>query len=391
MRRCDVLICGAGISGLLLAAELSKQLSVIVVERNARRACSTKFWLTRSQSLASNGELRPFVDSEWSEMGFIASSGAKFIARGEYVLWDTARLEDYLVTSIEAAGGAMLYETRFYTYNYMSEGIVARANDQSFACSLLIDCMGFSSPIIRSSGAVSILGYHHLYGRVVRLKEAIAPIAADNVIISDNISLFEVFPRADGTANAVIIAPASTIRPHRSLAQDFNFIVEKSHYSRILEHLPGGDVLQGVVPVGIVKTKALDRIVFFGESGQLHPASTGTCLNRLLLQYKAVATKLVAQVRSGDLRARDLRDATIPLRSFAARFHQNMFLEQLRATSGRGEAFVELLNCIDQKSIDDFVFGELSPRQFLRWGNLIALARRRNFVWLKPLLRTILS
>jgi hypothetical protein len=251
--------------------------------------------------------------------------------------------------------------------------------------------MGFSSPIIRSSGAVNILGYHHLYGKVVRLKEAIAPIAADNVIISDNISLFEVFPRADGTANAVLIAPASTVRPGRSLGQDFNFIIEKSHYSRILEHLPGSDVLQGVVPVGAVKTRSLDRIVFFGEAGQLHPASTGTCLNRLLIQYKAVATKLVARVRSGDLSARDLSDVTVPLRSFAARFHQNMFQEQVRATSGRGEAFVELLNCIDDKSIDDFIFGELSPRQFLRWASLIELARKRNFVWLKPLLRTILS
>lgn len=391
MRHCDVLICGAGISGLLLAAELSKHLSVIVLERNPRSACSMKFWLTSKQSLESNRELEPYVDSEWNEMDFIASTRAKFTAKGEYVLWDTKRLEAHLVDTVTANGGTILYEHRFYGYSYIRDGIVSHANSEAIRSSILIDCMGLSSPIVRANCAVNILGYHHLYGKVLRLKRDITPVAADNVILSDHLSFFEVFPRSDGNANAVLIAPAAAIRSTRTLGQDFSFIVEKSHYSGILEQLRGGEILQGVVPVGVVKSTALDRILFFGEAGQLHPAASGTCLTRLLLQYKSVALAIVQKIESNELQAHDLNSIMHHLGSFAAKFHQNMFLEMIRLTSSCGDAFVELLNCLDHESINDFLFGDLTPAHFLRRRKLMSLMRKRNFVWVRPLLRTIFS
>lgn len=391
MRDCDVVICGAGISGLLLAAELSKSLSVVILERNPRSACSNKFWLTSRQSLECNQELEPYVDSKWSEMEFIASTGDKFTSKGEYVLWDTHRLEASLLDTIASNGATVLYEHRFYTYSYAGNRIVARANNRSFRAALVVDCMGFASPIVSGTGSVDILGYHHLYGKVLKLKREITPVAADNVILSDSPALFEVFPRADGKANAVLIAPAASIRSTLTLAQEFNFIVEKSHYSDVLEKLPGGEVLQGVVPVGVVKSAALDRILFFGEAGQLHPAATGTCLTRLLLQYKSVAAGIRRRVDADRLSARDLAELIQPLGRFAAKFHQSMFLEQTISTSSRGKAFIELLACLDQKSVNDLIFGEIRISHFLQPDNLLKVIRKRNFVWLRPLLRALIT
>jgi flavin-dependent dehydrogenase len=391
MRDCDVLICGAGISGLLLAAELSKQLAVIVVDRNPRSACSMKFWLTTKQSLEPNPELEPYVDSEWYELDFIASSRAKFTAAGEYILWDTNRLETYLIETITANGGIVRYGHRFYGHHYAHGGIVSHINSETYHSSLLVDCMGFASPIVKASRAVNILGYHHLYGKVLRLKKEITPVAADNVLLSDHLSFFEVFPRSDGNANAVLIAPAETIRSTRTLGQDFSFIVEKSHYSDVLEPLPGGEILQGVVPVGTVRATALNRILFFGEAGQLHPAASGTCLTHLLLQYKSVAETITQKVRAGALSASDLSSVTRRMSNFGVRFHQNMFLEVIRQTSNCGDAFVELLNCLDQKLVNDFLFGDISARRFMRVWKLARLLQQRNFVWARPLLRTVLS
>ncbi|HZG09110.1 MAG TPA: lycopene cyclase family protein [Allosphingosinicella sp.] len=390
MTDCDVVICGAGISGLLLAAEVSKYLSVVVIERNPRSACSNKFWLTSRQSLECNPELEAYIDSRWSEMEFIASTGDQFTAKSDYVLWDTHRLEAALLATIASNGANVLYEHRFYTYNYAGDRIIARANNCSFRAALLVDCMGFASPIVSGTGSVRILGYHHLYGRVLQLKKEITPVAADNVILSDSPALFEVFPRADGKANAVLIAPAASIRSTQTLAQEFNFIVEKSHYSAILEKMPGGEILQGVVPVGVVNSPALNRILFFGEAGQLHPAATGTCLTRLLLQYKSVAAGIRRTVEAGRLQAQDLARVTRPLGGFATKFHQSLFLEQTKATSSRGKAFIELLGCLDQKSVDDLIFGEITLAHFLQPDNLARVIRNRNFVWLRPLLRTLI-
>lgn len=391
MRQCDVVICGAGISGLLLAAELSKHLTVIVLERNPQAACSMKFWLTNKESLEANEGFQPYVDSEWGELDFIASTRAKFTVKGDYVLWDTKRLEAHLIETITANGGTILYQNRFYGYRYAERGIVAHANNEDVRSALLVDCMGFSSPIVAANHAVKLLGYHHLYGRVLKLKREITPVAADNVILSDHPSFFEVFPKSDGSAHAVLIAPADSIRSTRTLGQDFNFIVEKSHYSDILAPLPGGDILQGIVPVGVVKSTALNRILFFGEAGQLHPAASGTCLTRLLLQHKAVASAIVGSVRSGVLRARDLDAITQPLDHFAAKFHKNMFLELLRLSSNRGDAFVELLDCLDDSSINAFLFGDLTLTHFLRIKKLLRLLRKRNVVWIRPFLRTLFS
>jgi hypothetical protein len=391
MNGCDALVCGAGISGLLLAAELSKHLAVVVLERSARSDCSTKFWLTSKKALESNPELKPFIDSEWGAMDFVASSGARFTAKGEYVLWNTRRLEAHLVETIIANGSRVVYDCRFYSYSYQSDYILASANDQVFRSSILIDCMGFSSPIVRSSGAVHILGYHHLYGKILKLRKTITPIAIDNVIMSDNPSFLEIFPRSDGYANVVLIAPAETTRSTQALERDFDFIVEKSHYSAILKRMPNEDELRGIVPVGVIKVASLNRILFFGEAGQIHPAASCTCLTRILLQYKSVARSIASKVRSGRLRARDLRSVVVRANPFSVKFHQNMFREQMRYTSGRGEAFIDLLDSLDQRSLNDFIFGEITPAHFLQLPNFIRLLRKGNFVWLRPLLRTIFT
>src|SRR2546421_8278923 len=178
----DVTICGAGISGLLLASELSKSFSVVVLERSGQPQCSTKFWLTTRQSLDENPELAEYIDSEWGEMDFIAYDRSKFTAKGRYVLWNTKKLESHLIGMISANGSEVLYQHRFYSYEVTKTSIRSYANNSIFDSRLLIDCMGYSSPIVSSANAVNILGYQHLYGRVMNLTKPISPIAVDNVI-----------------------------------------------------------------------------------------------------------------------------------------------------------------------------------------------------------------
>lgn len=387
----DVTICGAGISGLLIASELSKSSSVVVLEKASRAQCSNKFWLTTRQSLDDNPELSSCVDSEWSEMDFIAYNRSKFTAKGRYVLWNTKKLEDFLIEKINSNGSKVLYKHRFYSYEITSSSVRSYARTSSFESRLLIDCMGYSSPIVSSANAVNILGYHHLYGRTMRLNKPIGPVAVDNVLISGTPSYLEVFPKSDKTANVVLIAPAKRIDSLERLESDFDFIVGDTHYAEVLSPLHGAETLRGIVPIGKIRKRALDRVLFYGEAGQIHPAASCTCLNRLLLGYKEVASQVRQRIDAGTLSARYLKDVIPRMSAFAQRFNQNLFRQMSSLTSHQGEAFVELLQCLDQQSIDDLIFGEIGPAHFAQPANLLRVAKARNTLWVRPLLQTVLN
>lgn len=391
MLKPDVTICGAGISGLLLASELSKSFSVVVLDRSRRPQCSPKFWLTTRKSLDDNPELSDCVDSEWSAMDFISFDRSTFTAKGRYVLWDTKKLENYLLETITANGSAVLYGHRFYSYGVTNTSIRSYANTSLFESRLLIDCMGYSSPIVNAANAVNILGYQHLYGRVMNLTKPINPVAADNVIVSGRPSFLEVFPKSDGTANVVLIAPAKGTSSMDQLKRDFNFIVRDTHYSDILSPTNDGDALHGIVPIGKIRRRSLERILFYGEAGQVHPAASCTCLNQLLLGYKRAASNLRQRIDSDRLSANDLKDVVPRAGGFAQAFHRNLFKQLSQLTSHQAVSFVKLAQCLDQQSVDDLIFGEVGPAHFLQIGNLFRVAKARNTVWVKPLFQTVFS
>jgi hypothetical protein len=391
MRTYDVTICGAGISGLLMASELSKSSSVVVLEKSDRSQCSTKFWLTTRQSLDDNPEFSDCIDSEWDAMDFIAYDRSRFTARGRYVLWNTGKLEDHLLSLINANGSTVLYNHRFYSYTSTAHSIRSYASTFSFDSRILIDCMGYSSPLVGSANAVNILGYHHLYGRTMSLNKSMNPVAVDNVLISGTPSYLEVFPKSDGTANVVLIAPAKGITSLERLKADFDFIVSDTHYSEVLSPLANSDDLHGVVPIGKVRKRALDRVLFYGEAGQIHPAASCTCLNRLLLGYKTVALRIRRAIDADRVSADDLKNLVPHISGFAQRFNQNLFKQMSHLTSHQGASFVELLKCLDQKSIDDLIFGEIRPLHFMQLTNLLRVFKAKNVLWVAPFLRTVFN
>ncbi|MCR9121051.1 MAG: lycopene cyclase family protein [Phyllobacteriaceae bacterium] len=391
MVRNQVTICGAGISGLLMAAELSKSIRVVVLEKSEQANCSNKFWLTSKEALDANAEFRHCVDSHWNEMDFVAFDRSRFTTRGNYVLWDTKALEQHLIDAIAANGSAVLHGRRFYSYQVEENEIHAFANREKFTSDLLIDCMGFSSPLVSSSNAVSVLGYHHLYGKTMQLQKRIAPVAVDNVIVSGSPSYLEIFPKRDGSANVVLITSAKQAHTSETLKNDFEFIVNESHYADFFSKHENSQPLLGVVPIGVVKRRALDRVLFYGEAGQSHPAGSCTCLNRLLLGYKRAAANVLRCISDGTLGGRDLAETVPRMSRFAERFHQNLFRQFSTLTSHQGTSFIELMHCLDQKSLDDLIFGEIRPSHFVQIDNFRKIIKAKNTMWIRPLLRTMFS
>lgn len=374
----DVVILGAGIAGLLLAAELSERHSVLVVEQ-AKTVPTHKYWLTDAGSAARNPHLQQAIDDRYEAMRFLGHDGSAYTVRGDYVLWDTPSLTSALHARAVARGATFLLDHRFLTLRDERAGIVVTVNEKDVRARLVVDCMGYASPIIFAKDVVRIRGYYSLFGATYELAEPLVPVALHNVALSREPVYLEVFPTRDARAHVVAIVPARERRPSASLAPDLKQIAERSPYARHLRK-PAA-FLGGIVPVGTMRTPALDRIFFYGEAGQSNPAASATALTRMLYTHRAVAEALGEALRRDALSRRAL-SAAVPqtVAPFDRRLQLALFEAILDFKSDDFAAVVRELAALDDAAfVNDLMFAtlDLGPRRGLALLRRMLAARAR--------------
>ena|SRR5258708_26217535 len=193
----DVVIAGAGVSGLLIASELSTQKKVLVIETK-KELQTTKYWVTLKSCMESDTELIAFVDTYFKHMDFADTHQNKFRLKGDYALWNTISLMGYLKQKILRNNGEIKFDQRFCSYKTKTNAIEIFANDQCYTAKLFIDCMGYNSPLILAKDMIRFKGFYLLYGAKLKLKQAIDPICLSNVMLHKSPKYFEVFPCSKG-------------------------------------------------------------------------------------------------------------------------------------------------------------------------------------------------
>lgn len=386
----DIIILGSGIAGLLIGSELSKWHDVVLVEKEAKIP-DRKYWLTSEKCLHLNPELQRYIDSRYTHMDFIGYNGTSYRCFGNYILWNTDALLRHLSGLVESNGGKILRGHQFFSFHYVKGGISVEVNDLELKAKLLVDCMGFSSPIIYAKDIVRIRGYYFIYGSAIRLREPIQPICLANVMINARPKYLEVFPTSSNDAYATILAPSESIKPPENMQKDFEFIVKQSKYKRYFSPDSGrGRVLCGIVPVGQLKKRSLDRIVFYGEAGQVHPAATGTGLTKMLMNYKQKSEFLSSRLNNAGLSEADLDETESYSDRYNRKFQLSLFDQVLRWDS---DLFIDLLSKMekmDTSIINNVLFGELKIAEMFDGRRILDLLRTRNHFMLKPLLRAFL-
>jgi len=84
--------------------------------------------------------------------------------------------------------------------------------EQLICARLLIDCMGFGSPLVGAKNIATITGYYILHGCEVGLKEEVRPVGLDNVIVNQHPAFFELFPTSKGTAHVMSLRRSALLR-----------------------------------------------------------------------------------------------------------------------------------------------------------------------------------
>jgi flavin-dependent dehydrogenase len=360
----DVVIAGGGVSGLLMASALSSKCSVVLLEQHDSLP-RNKYWLTEEIAVRENPQLGACVDRKYDFLDFVAYDGLTATVKGDYSLWDTNKLLGQLEQDLKSAGVNVLTGHTLYSYSEGRGAIIVRANSEEIRAKLLIDCMGFGSPIVGAKGIATIRGYYIVHGCEVGVTGSIRPIGLDNVAINRQPAFFELFPTSKGTAHAAIILPSRQYKPDRSIKSELMFILRKSHYSEQIccEHSPSQKSYFGIVPVGHLRTPALDRIVFFGEAGQANPAASATGLTRMLLVYRQLAESLERCIERDELQKKDLLRSIPDYMSKMNRVFQEILFESLLSfDSDDFRALVLELQTYPDDIVNDLIFAKFNFR-----------------------------
>lgn len=385
----DIIILGAGISGLLIGSELSKHHSILMIEKEPG-ILSNKYWLTNKKCCDQNEELIDAIDSKYKFMDFISCYDHKYRCFGEYHLWDSEKLVRKLETMILDNAGIILRDTTFYSFSYSKNSIDVRANTCTFRSKLIIDCMGYSSPIIYAKNLIDIYGYYILIGSILKLKKSITPIGLGNIALNKNPKYLEVFPKSNNEAYVALIEPEKGIKKNHTLSKELKFLIERSEYSRYFEKNDTPYSLHGLIPVGRMKAKSLDRIFLFGETSQMNPGATATCLTQLLYSYKEIAAEISRKIKANKLTKNNLSIDTPHLTKRNRKFHLSLFKGILKWNSDDFSKLIQQMNNMDNKLVNDIIFGEIDFNSIVNLDILIHLIRNRNFFVLKPLLKSLL-
>jgi len=347
----EVVVLGAGIAGLLIASELAKSHDVLVLEKSPSSQ-STKYWLTDGGSADANPDLAQALDSTYPAMAFAAYDGTTYLAPGDFRLWHSERLVRSLSEKLAKAHGRIEFGQRFYSLAIGADGVAVYANDRRIGCRLVIDCMGVASPIIYAKNIVDVHGFYLLYGATFRMRRTLVPVALHNLMLSHQPGWVEAFPTSDDHMHLTLIVPTAQLRPASDLRADFSFIASKSPYASHIE--PDGErhFLGGVVPVARLRRRALDRVFFFGEAGQMNPAASATALTRMLYCYRAIAAHLSECLRMNTLDEKSLADHRVEV---VGPWNQNLQRALFRnILSWNSDAYLRIVR--ELIALDDGVF-----------------------------------
>src|ERR1043166_3020073 len=360
----DVVVAGGGVAGLLIASALAPKVSVVLVEQNESLP-QNKYWLTDANAVGTDTDLAACVDKFYDTLDFVAYDGLTATIKGKYCLWDTERLIGLLSARVLQNGAQLLTGHTLYSFRQEEHGILVRVNSHTIQAKLLIDCMGFGSPLVGAKNIATITGYYILHGREIEVNDNVRPIALDNVLVGRNPAFFELFPTSKTTAHAAIILPSRNYKPERSLQRELSFILRKSHYADQIrgETENANKSYFGVVPVGRLHRPALDRIVFFGEAGQANPAASATGLTRMLQTYRELGAGLEACLRADRLEQKHLLRTIPPYMTPMNRgFQENLFESLLSFDSDRFRGLVEELRAYPDQVVNELIFAGFNFR-----------------------------
>ncbi len=312
----DVAIVGAGPAGLSLAAELSKNHLVVLLEKGKIRQTQKAWCILELDGFRAENEL---VLNRMTKGTIRLHDGSAFydfshtMKEGEAcVLLDENRTMGRW-TDIAKANGCTFHEnTAFLDFKYIAGGIRLRTTAKEIRTRLVVDASGYSSPIMEKLRLDTRTDFLvPTYGGYVRNTSFEDPNTPLGLVMDSSSNVYaEYFPISEDKACAWIFRILSV--EEFAEKSEKEWIDElRSCYASVLSKNPevSGSQLTleryGVIPMKKGQQKAADRVLLVGDAGGSTPYSM-LGFNRIYKNYKSVAQQISKRIEGKDLTAESL-------------------------------------------------------------------------------------
>lgn len=299
----DVIIVGAGISGLFLAKELSNDNKILVIDKNEVKnvhKCITGFRFCFQDDF-----LKQYISAEFNT-GYVKSLYSdKLYIKTSYVSLDEDKLTSDIVRIIIKNGGNILENTKFIKIlDNNDKHIEISTSNGNFKSKLLIDCTGHESIIANEYKMYKQNFYYNIYGGIYNLKLEDA-IVYEILEEKTPIRFIEVIP----INNKQVVIYAFDFNRKNINDKKFENVEEKymKKLNLPIEQDDKKEEIYGTIQTGVLKSNSLNRVFLYGEAGLVAPIMTGFGFNNIVKTYKQVSSHLNRCLKENRLKSQDLK------------------------------------------------------------------------------------
>jgi hypothetical protein len=344
----DIIIVGAGPAGLSAAADLSKNHSVLIIERKKPGATSAT-WYSYKDRIKEH-DLMDCVTFESDHLHFVAPTFQHDMKDDCVVLDHNKVMQKWLNEAVK--NGATVVQENFVDYNWnSSQKVIIQTDKNEYHGKLIIDAMGGQSPIIAKNKLVKRKDAWIIYGARIKLpQKAKRPTRIEYYPLGDKENTYVgVHPFNDTDINFYLFKGENNTFGNPSKLKDkFEKTLKEVHPdAEIVEPLVGSIIS------GILKKYALDNIIFWGSSGMLSPDGCGMGFNEIIRQKNTFVAEVNRAFNSNRLDRHSLNRIARSLRDIETMHFQRIigaFSLYFNKSNGKWDGGVKWLNAMGDDS-----------------------------------------
>ena len=320
MKKYDVVIAGGGPAGLSLAADLSKDFDVLVVEKE-KAGTTTRSWYTFQDRIKKNG-LNDAVVATPENVTFYMDEESNITYKDKHALVNENCVLKIFKEKAESNSCKIISNTPVIDFKYNGAGIILKTNRGNYYGNLLIDCMGATSPIVFKRNLQKEFNVWIVYGMRAKNTRFFDTNTIGFYKMPEKYQpkndktnyMFGIYPKSRSEGDIYLFNYYDRILKPEILMQMF-----KKSVGEFLPKYKNTGVLKGWIYNGVLKKYALDRVLFVGESGCLTPPAIGMGFNEILRKHGIISERLRYKINhEHDLSSHALSDTLLDCRNSAS-------------------------------------------------------------------------